>query len=147
MKRKLVLGFLVVLATLTALAQPTITITPPIAYLGTTVEITITGTDEEVCGVEIRDPDNDIAMVKEITLSDGVGIVYWAIPAEAKTGTYTVYVSCEVSGATSETFTVAKPPIVVGGIVVKDYTPLLSSIAAVLAALSVVVALIVKRRG
>ena len=92
----------------------------------------MTGQDEEVCGIEIKDPSGNIVFVKQITLSAGAGSASWQIPAAAGLGTYTVYVSCVLSRAAAPvSFRVTA---LVGGEARKDLSPLLLTALAVLAA-------------
>lgn len=121
MKARYVLLGLALLAALT-LAQPTITLSPKTVPVGGTLTITIRGVGAEKCGIEVVDPAGMKVFVKEITLSAGVGSAVWDVPLTARLGIYTVYVSCQVSGAASDTLTVTA---LVGGKAYKDYTPLL----------------------
>jgi len=125
-----------VLAAALALAQPTVTVIPAAAAPGSTVTISIRGYNAETCGIEIRDPADVIVFTKQITLSNGVGSVQWGIPTDVRVGEYKIYVSCQVSGSTTETMKVTP---LVGGEARKDYTPLISTLAvAALAAASLV---------
>ncbi len=139
--RWLVLGLIAALAVSIALAQPTITVTPDITYPGGSITITIEGTDDEYCAIEIRDPTDSLVFAKGIYLSAGTGSVGWDIPETAILGDYTVHVSCDTSGYNTATFTLVSKPALVGGEVFKDFTPIISTLvvfaAAALIALSV----------
>ncbi len=139
--RYALLGLLLLAAAV--LAQPTITVTPSTVSAGGTVEIKISGVDAEKCGIEIVDPAGAKAFVKEITLSNGQGVVTWDVPLAARLGAYTVYVSCTTSGAATAKFTVTA---LVGGEAHKDLAPLLMTMLSALAAL-LAAALIVRRLG
>jgi len=119
------------LLALLVLAPPTVTVTPLAVTPGGVVTISVTGQDEEVCGIEIQDPFGNRVFVKQITLSAGAGSTSWQIPTAAGLGTYTVYVSCEVTGAAAPvTFRVTA---LVGGEARKDLSSFLLTALAALA--------------
>ncbi|MEM1832279.1 MAG: hypothetical protein QXJ97_12220 [Desulfurococcaceae archaeon] len=120
------------LLALLVLAPPTVTVTPLAVTPGGVVTISVRGERGEKCGIEIQDPFGNRVFVKEITLSAGEGSTSWQIPTAAGLGTYTVYVSCEVTGAAAPvTFRVTA---LVGGEARKDLSPLLLTALAVFAA-------------
>ncbi|MCS7104622.1 MAG: hypothetical protein NZ954_03550 [Thermofilaceae archaeon] len=125
MKAKLLLTA-AMFVVLLGLAQPTVTVTPATLTPGGIVTISIGGgASGEKCGIEIRDPFNNVVLAREITLTPtGTGSTSWQIPSTAGFGTYLVYVSCETSGApaTPASFRVTS---LVGGEAVKDLSPLL----------------------
>jgi hypothetical protein len=127
------------LASALALAAPTITLTPSAAAPGSIVTISITGQGAETCGIEIRDPANSVVFLDQITLSAGTGSVQWRIPLDARSGTYTIFVTCETTpGRATATLTVSP---LVGGEVKRDFTPYITTLAvAALAAASFVLA-------
>ncbi|MEM2410724.1 MAG: MG2 domain-containing protein [Thermofilaceae archaeon] len=131
--KKLAIVGLALLALL-ALAKPTVTVTPPAVAPGWVVTISVTGGQAgEECGIEIENPSGNKVFEKEITLSPaGAGSASWQIPTAAGLGTYTVYVSCEDSGAADPvSFRVTA---LVGGEARKDLSPFLLTALAVLAA-------------
>lgn len=130
MKVKTIVLGLALIALLT-LAQPTITVTPTAVAPGGVVKIIVKGQAGEKCGIEIRDPLNFVSFVDGITLSPaGEGSTSWQIPITARLGTYTVYVSCEASGAAPLTTFRVTP--LVGGEVKRDLLPLIITALAVL---------------
>lgn len=139
--RAIIIG-LALLAVL-ALAQPTVTIIPSTVAPGQVVTISVTkGQAGEKCGIEIVDPLNVKVYVKEITLTPtGEGTASWQVPTTARPGTYTVYVSCEKTGATTTSFTVT---LIVGGEARRDLGPLLTT-AALASALALALAGLVSR--
>jgi len=144
--RWLILGLAAALAISIALAQPTITITPQVTYPGTSITIDITGTDAEYCAIEIRDPLNNLVYTKGIHLSGGTGTVSWNIPETAILGNYTVYVSCEITGNNTATFTLVPKPALVGGEVFKDLTPIISTLTVFAAAALIALSVALRRR-
>ncbi len=79
---------------------------------GETVKITINGKANTAYGVEVRDPQNKIVFLKQVTTgSNGVGTTQFKLSSSAREGTYKVYVSGGGESA-SKTFKVAKeaPP-------------------------------------
>jgi|GEM_PF-4576605 len=141
--KKLAIVGLVLLALLVLAQPPTVTVTPLAVTPGGVVTISVTGQRGEKCGIEIQDPFGNSVFVKEITLSPaGEGSVSWQIPTAAGLGTYTVYVSCEATGAADPaTFRVTA---LVGGETRKDLSSLLLTALAVLAAALIALS-IVKR--
>jgi type 1 fimbria pilin len=134
--KRILVVFLLAAAAL-ALAAPTVDVTGTFVPNGI-VQISITGQDAETCGIEIRDPANSVVYLNEITLSNGAGSVQWRIPSDARTGIYTIYVTCTISGPTTRTITIMQ---LVGGEAKKDYTPFFTTLAvAALAAASFVIA-------
>ncbi|MEM1523561.1 MAG: hypothetical protein QXU69_11050 [Thermofilaceae archaeon] len=121
------------LLALLVLAQPTVTVTPLAVTPGGVVTISVTGQAGEKCGIEIQDPFGNRVFVKEVTLSlAGAGSASWQIPTAAGLGTYTVYVSCEVTKAAAPvSFRVTA---LVGGEARKDLSPLLLTALAIFAA-------------
>ncbi|MEM1632340.1 MAG: hypothetical protein QXX83_09450 [Thermofilum sp.] len=143
--RKLAIVGLALLALL-VLAQPTVTVTPLAVTPGGVVTISVTGQAGEKCGIEIQDPFGNRVFVKEITLSPagagGAGSASWQIPTAAGLGTYTVYVSCETTGAAAPvTFRVTA---LVGGEARKDLSPLLLTALAVFAAALIALSIVKK---
>ena len=130
------------LLALLALAQPTVTVTPPAVTPGGVVTISVTGQAGEKCGIEIQDPFGKRVFVKEVTLSPaGEGSASWQIPTAAGLGTYAVYVSCEASGAAAAAFRVTA---LVGGEARKDLSPLLLTALAVFAAALIALSIVKK---
>jgi len=141
-----VLGLIAALAVSIALAQPNIIVVPKITYPGTTITITIEGTDDEYCAIEIRDPTDSLVYAKGIYLSGGTGTVGWDIPETAILGNYTVYVSCDISGTNSTIFTLVPKPALVGGEVFKDFTPIISTLVVFAAAALIALSVALRRR-
>lgn len=121
-----------VLFALIAIAQPTVSVTPLAVTPGGVVTVLVKGgTAGEKCGIEIKDPLYFRVFVMEITLSPaGNGSALWQIPTTARLGTYTVYVSCETSGA-APPITLRVTPLV-GGEARKDLAPFLMTALAAL---------------
>ncbi|MEM1522766.1 MAG: hypothetical protein QXU69_07055 [Thermofilaceae archaeon] len=130
------------LLALLVLAQPTVTVTPPALTPGGVVMITVKGRAGEKCGIEIKDPFDNTVFVKEVTLSPaGEGSASWQIPTTAGLGTYTVYVSCETSGAATAPFRVTA---LVGGEARKDLSSLLLTALAALTVALIVFSIVKK---
>ncbi|MEM4863481.1 MAG: hypothetical protein QW706_09960 [Candidatus Nezhaarchaeales archaeon] len=140
--KKLAIVGLALLALL-ALAQPTVTVTPLAVTPGGVVTISVRGQAGEKCGIEIQDPFGNRVFVREVTLSPaGEGSASWQIPTAAGLGTYTVYVSCEATGAAAPvTFRVTA---LVGGEARKDLSPLLLTALAVFAAALIALSIVKK---
>ncbi|MEM2187252.1 MAG: hypothetical protein QXT37_09760 [Thermofilaceae archaeon] len=131
------------LLALLALAQPTVTVTPPAVTPGGVVTISVTGQAGEKCGIEIQDPFGNRVFVKEVTLSPaGEGSASWQIPTAAGLGTYAVYVSCEASGAAAPA--AFRVTALVGGEARKDLSPLLLTALAVFAAALIALSIVKK---
>ena len=143
--RWLVLGLAVLVATI-VLAQPTITVSPSITYPGGEITITIRGTDEETCAVEIEGPGNYKAALGEITLTNGEGADTFGIPEDSPTGDYTVRVTCTVSGVATTSIKVTSPPSLVGGEVFKDFTPIMTTLVVIAAAALIAISRLAKRK-
>lgn len=140
MKSRVIILGLAFLAAL-VLAQPSVTISPSTVAPGYSVSITIKGQAGETCGIEILDPLSNKVYVKQITLPTDKGTVSWQVPTAARPGTYTVFVSCEKTGAATASFTVT---LVVGGEARRDFTPLLMT-AALASALAFALAGVARR--
>lgn len=139
MKARVIIVGLMLLA-LIVMAQPlTVTITPSTVAPGGIVTVSVKGQAGETCAIEIRDPLGGLAFVKEITLPAGEGSASWTVPLEARAGTYTVYVSCKVSGAVSATLRVTP---LVGGEARKDLSPLMMTALTALAVGTIVAAIV-----
>lgn len=108
-------------------AQPTVTITPSEVAPGGTVTIAIVGADGETCGIEVRDPADALILTDSATLTGGSYTTSVDIPSTARTGEYTVAVTCTTSGSATGSFMVRVPPIV-GGTPFRDYSPIITSL-------------------
>jgi squalene-hopene/tetraprenyl-beta-curcumene cyclase len=120
---------------------PAVVVIPNATAPGCIVAILIAGQNAETCGIEIRDPVNALVYAKQVTLSKGTGSVRWGISPDARIGTYTVYVTCTMSGSAAPATLNVTP--LVGGEIRKDYTPFASTLA--VAAIAAVFFILLKR--
>jgi len=137
---KLTIALALILVATIVYATATLVLSSYTVYWGDTLKITVTGASPgETCGVEIRNPNDDIVFVDEIDIgATGEGSTSWGVPPGAITGTYKVYVTCEISGELSDTFTVKKVKPVGGSII-----PTLNPVPLLFLAASIVITMAV----
>jgi len=146
-----VLALMVFMVSVATVWAATVTLSSTTLYWGDVLTITILDASPgEKCGIEIEDPYGSTVYLKEVEIgSDGTASAEWGVPTGSPPGTYSVYVSCDISGSVTPpgglkiTVKKIKP---VGGVV--PYTlnpvPLLFLMASIVTAIA---ATILKRKG
>jgi len=109
-KRYFLIGMIVLLLfAFFVYAIPTVIISPSEVARGQTVTISIASniSTEDLCAVEIRNPQEIISYLTQVNVSPYSTVdVKWRVPSNAMLGLYKVYVSCRLMGNTIGNFRV-----------------------------------------